>query len=381
MDKPPAPNRDRAASSTARDASTGRLVQLCAGYFLFYVITGVTVKYFQGPTDRGLPGMAGVEYLVYSTIGGTLICIVWVLVRGWYRIESNELVPFAGRRVPSELLYIIPSGVCTAIVIPTTTLMYSLPISVMVAMVIMRGSVIVIGRLVDAIQIRQGILNKRVYLEEDLGVVFAILAVSVHLILGSSNTSFDFARSPAAVVILSVYLVSYAIRIYIMNYYKNTRAPGVKFDNRGFMGIEQIAASIVLTLGGLLLFFAPGWFGIHASVLAEYRAAFLVPKAIWPLAVLSGTAFGIVAFFSVFIFMFKGRTATFAGLVNRLTSLIAGTAATLVFWATCGGKAPELQDWVSLGLIFVAVYFLTRSEKRRAAELAAAHVAPQGGAG
>ena len=45
---------------------------------------------------------------------------------------------------------------------------------------------------------------------------------------------------------------------------------------------------------------------------------------------LSGIPYGAVAFFSVFIFMFQGRTATFAGLVNRLTSLIAGTTATLL---------------------------------------------------
>lgn len=35
----------------------------------------------------------------------------------------------------------------------------TLPISVMVAMVIMRGSIIIISRLIDAIQIRQGILK------------------------------------------------------------------------------------------------------------------------------------------------------------------------------------------------------------------------------
>ena len=60
---------------------------------------------------------------------------------------------------PSELLYIVPSGICTAVVIPTTTLMYMLPISVMVAMVIMRASVIIISRVVDAIQIHQNILR------------------------------------------------------------------------------------------------------------------------------------------------------------------------------------------------------------------------------
>ena len=85
---------------------------------------------------------------------------------------------------------------------------------------------------------------------------------------------------------------------------------------------------------------------------------------------LSGIPYGIIAFFSVFIFMFKGRTATFAGLVNRLTSLLAGTTATLVMFFLFKAKFPSVQDWVSVGFILVAVWFLTRAEKLRIAELA-----------
>ncbi len=77
----------------------------------------------------------------------------------------------------------------------------------------------------------------------------------------------------------------------------------------------------------------------------------------------------MVAFFSVFIFMFKGRTATFTGLVNRLTSLVAGTTATLIGWLFLGSRFPSLQNWISLGFVLVAVAFLTRAEKKRAQEL------------
>src|SRR5207244_13102981 len=86
-------------------------------------------------------------------------------------------------------------------------------------------------------------------------------------------------------------------------------------------------------------------------------------------AFLAGLPYGLVAFFSVFIFMFKGRTATFAGLVNRLTSLLAGTTATLLLFFMFKMKFPSVQDWFSVMFIIVAVYFLTRAEKRRTAEL------------
>jgi hypothetical protein len=92
----------------------------------------------------------------------------------------------------------------------------------------------------------------------------------------------------------------------------------------------------------------------------------------WKTANAAGAVYGMVAFFSVFIFMFKGRTATFAGLVNRLTSLVAGTTATLLSFFIFGAKFPSPADWGSLALILVAVGFLSLAEKKRVSELAKA---------
>lgn len=347
------------------EGSTGRLIQLCIGYFVFYVITGVSVKYFLG---IGMPDM---QYLVYSTIGGNLIALLIVLSLKWYRLQSNKIINFLGINIPEEYLYIIPSGICTAIVIPTTTLMYSLPISVMVAMVIMRGSVIIISRLIDAIQIRQGILKKRVYMEENIAVVFALLAVAINLFFANGSGGFDFIYNTAAVVILTGYIIAYFIRIYIMNYYKNTRGKGIKQDNKGFFAVEQIAATITMIFIGVIFYNSQELFGWQSKQITEFIGAFHTPSSLWEYAIIAGTAFGAVAFFSVFIFMFKGRTATFAGLVNRLTSLIAGTASTLLVFYFFGGKFPSPEDWISLIFILISVAFITKAEKKRISELKA----------
>lgn len=357
--------------SKSAEGSTQRLVELCAGYFVFYVITGVLVKYFQGSSALGFPGLNDFEYLAYSTLGANATCITVVLVKRWYHLHSVATVPIFGRSIPQEYLYILPSGVCTAVVIPATTLMYSLPISVMVAMVMMRGSVIVISRLVDAIQIRQGILKKKVHREENIAVVFALLAVAVHMFWDTGDGGFDFLNSTAAVVILGSYIVAYFIRIYIMNYYKNTRPAGSSSQNEMFFGIEQIAASATMIFAVVFIVASPHWFGWNAPQLLKFQAAVLQPHPDWWKAALSSISFGMVAFFSVFIFMFHGRTATFAGLVNRLTSLIAGTTATLLVFVLFGGKLPSGADWVSLGFIFVAVGFLTIAERQRTNEIAA----------
>jgi len=351
------------------------------------------VKYFTGGIRE--PRMSEMAYLFNNTIGGNLLCLIVVIALGWLGIRGSRSIRLLGLTVPAETRYIIPSGICTAIIIPGTTLLYTLPISVMVAMVIMRASVIVISRLVDTVQMRQGLLKRHVLPEENWAVVFALLALATNLLLspvvdlldqrgvpvtktfglkpGALHGSFDFIHSPLAMSVLVAYIVAYAVRLYLMNYFKNTRQPGQSLDNRAFFAIEQVAATVAIAGMGLLAFFGPAWFGWSApQVLSFHEAAHHVDLA----GVASGIPFGLVAFFSVFLFMFQGRTATFAGVVNRLTSLLAGTTSTLLLAAFFHQKPPTLQDWTSFVFILVAVGFLARAEKRRVAELPAATIAP-----
>ncbi len=352
---------------TSSEASTKHLIQLCIGYFIMYVITGVTVKYF-----LKFEGMKDFEFLVYGTGTAILIPTLVAMLFRWYEFEPLRYISFLQIKIPVEYFFLIPSGICTAIVIPTTTLMYSLPISVMVAMVLMRASIIVISRIIDTIQIQQGFLKKQVYLEENWGVVFAMCAIGVNL-FGAGAKDFDFLKSPPAVIIFSAYIVAYAIRIYIMNYYKNITAKGKKLDNKAFFAIEQFASTTTLLAAAYLVFHSVEWFGWNLPQIHDFRAAFFHPHPKFMSAGFWGSFFGVAAFFSVFIFIFKGRTATFAGLVNRLTSLIAGTVATLLLWAFFGTKFPKQDEWISLVFILVSIYFTTRAEKKRTRELIVSH--------
>jgi hypothetical protein len=352
------------------EGSTGRLIQYCLGYFVTYIITGVAVKYFTSNTSMWLPHVREMEYLVYSTIGGNIICLAVIILWRWFKLKSRSYTSVGKLKVPVEVLYIIPSGICTAIVIPTTTLMYLLPISIMVAMVIMRGSIIIISRLVDAIQIKQGILKKKIYWEEEVAVLFAVIAICLDIFYGKIANNFEFIHSVPAMSILGSYIVAYSIRIYIMNYYRNTRGKSVPQDNKGFFAIEQIVSTTTMLIVGFILF----KLSTNLLPIVEFQEALTAPTKYWPKEVIAGLAYGAGAFFSVFLFMFKGRTATFSGLVNRLTSLVAGTVATLLFWLMFNGKAPSTKDWISLLFIFVAVGFLTKAEKKRAAELKKQHL-------
>ena len=50
-------------------------------------------------------------------------------------------------------------------------------------------------------------------------MVFALIAVGVKILVGSDGKQSPFSSLPV-IVIFSAYITSYAIRIYIMNYYK-----------------------------------------------------------------------------------------------------------------------------------------------------------------
>lgn len=337
------------------------LPALCAGYFGFYVITGIAVKYFEGPSSKGYPGLADGTFLVYSTAGGSALCILICIALGWFKLGSGRRTMIFGLSVPEEVRALIPSGLCAAVIIPATTLLYSLPISVMVAMVMMRGSIIIVSRLVDATLHWQGLRRGTVRWEENAAVVFALLALCIPLV-----ESPTLELNAAAMAIFGSYVSAYALRLYLMNRFKLQAAAdpaggGARGDNRFYFAGEQAVATVVMVAAALAV--AGGM--VHGPLGDAMRAAWQVPSVVWPQALAAGAAYGMVAFFSVFIFLQPGRSATFAGLVNRLTSLVAGTVATLCSHLWLGGKAPANADWASLAVIGVAVGFLALAERRK----------------
>jgi len=321
--------------------------------------------------------MPQLAYLVYSTIGGSVTCVAIAWALGWHRtfksVGSLRIGPF---NIPRELLWLIPSGICTAIVVPTTTLMYSFTgIDVMLAVVIMRGSLIVIGRIIDAIHLRLGISKKKVLWEENAAAVLAVIAVGVGIFVKTSKVSgevqffnfaggeLDFFVVPAAMITLCAYLGAYAIRLHLMNWSKST-GQAATTDPRSYLVIEQTVAFVTmgLVLLAIMLLVPEG----ASSQTDSMRQATneLADFNMWVyLAVLSGVPFGLSTFPSVFMFLFKGRGATFTVLANRLTSLVGGTVATLLL-IPLGKGWPKAEEWTTLFLVTAASFMLWLANER-----------------
>ena len=136
----------------SRETSDFRIWGLAFGYFAFYVpYSGLTKALSQG----SLPGMAGRPVTGYTILPATVVGTAGLLLalitaaRGWRHIRRWP-VPGLGLSLPSVRWATLLSGVATAVIIATTTLNYTFAgISILLALLLMRGGVLIIAPFVD----------------------------------------------------------------------------------------------------------------------------------------------------------------------------------------------------------------------------------------
>lgn len=341
------------------EGSTAQLLNFSWWYYFLYILTGVFATYFRDKRP-GFPAMPGLEFNYNSSVGGVLCACIVTFLTGWaITFKSRGTMKLGPFSLPREYVWLIPSGIFTGIIIPTTTFMYTIHgLNVMVAMTLMRASVIVVGRAVDEIQLRQGIRKKKVLWEENVAAFFGFATVFVVIFMAPPG-GFQFLRHPEAMVNMAFYVGSYFGRIYIMNHYKLTVGPP---NAKGFFAVEQAFAAMTLIVLVGFFVFSPtllGWQDKRILVVA--RAASDPSLG----AIIAGVPFGALAYFSVALLMFKGVSATFATVTNRSVSLLAGTTATLVFWFFWVGPFPQTHEWLSLVLVGIAIGFLAKADRRR----------------
>src|SRR6478672_10167242 len=110
------------------------------GYFIAYTPYAGLVK---AMSAGRLPGISGVDGLVIlpSAIAGTVVMLpIFVLLLGWWRHA----------RIPSAS--VVLSGFGTSLIIATTTLAYTFRgVSILFALLLLRGGVLMIAPVVDLV--------------------------------------------------------------------------------------------------------------------------------------------------------------------------------------------------------------------------------------
>jgi len=253
---------------------------------------------------------------------------------GWWKHASHSVV--FGVSVPRPRLGTLASGLASGAVIGTTTLAYTFSgVSIVFMMLLMRGGVLVLAPLVDAVSGRRARWFSWVALLLSLGSLFAAFS-------GSAG----FALTAVAAVDVAIYLASYFVRLRVMSHSAKSDDPDARL--RFFVEEQMVAVpAIVLALAVAALAGDHGLPGeIRAGFLALPRTAALLPTLV--VGVLSqgtGVFGGLI--------LLDRRENTFCVPVNRASSVLAGIVASVVL--TLWLSQPRLPTAEIVGAVLIVV--------------------------
>lgn len=300
------------------------------GYFAFYAPYSALIKLVTEGRLPGIPaGMTGSQLLPATIIGTVLVMLLFLTITGWWHYAQ----------VPSAAL--IAAGIGTGIIVATTTIAYTFHgVSIVFALLLMRGGVLILAPLVDMI------MRRTVRWFCWAALVLSVLAL---IVAGLDVTHYELPF--AAAVNLAAYLAGYAVRLPTM-----TRL--AKIDDRGttlrFFVTEAIVAMVALTAFPSVMALING-----QDVFAPWRATMILWRtpALVP-AILIGALYAALYVFGTLIYLDR-RENTFCIPLNRGASLLAGVAAAFGISAAYHVQGLSVMQLVAAALMAAALVLLS----------------------
>ncbi len=311
------------------------------GYFACYVPYSFMTKVMSKgllPSLEGT-GLAGFSILPVTALATTLAMIVTISILGWWRYASHSTL--FGISFPHPTKWTFLSGVCTALIIGTTTLAYTFEgLSIVFAMVLMRGGVLIIGPIVDKIT------KRKVRWFAYAGMSFALFALLISLFDTSGY------RVPLlAGIVIATYLASYFIRFQFMS--RLAKSESADANKRYFVEEQMTATPMFVLMLVILAIFNTG--EITETVRLGFTYHWNQPY-LWALIAIGVLSQG-TGVFGTLVFLDKNEN-TYCIPVNRSSSIIAGVLASYLL-TLLGVPAPATSRLISAGLIVFAILFLT----------------------
>lgn len=293
---------------------TDRIVWFFAfGYFACYAFYSALIKEV---THGAAPG-TGMALLPAVTLGTLITLPLLVVTLGWWptkpRFDSDTII----------------AGAATGVIIVTTTLAYTFDgVSIVLALLLLRGGVLMIAPIVDSIS------GRRVR-----WFCWAALAASMTGVALALLTAADMRMTFAGALNTCAYLAAYALRLPRMT--KCAKVDDTATTRGWFLG-EMTVALIVQLLLPLLAALTPAGARIRDGL-----------TSLPPAGLLIGVLYGLLYFFGTSVYLDR-RENTFCIPLNRGASLLAGIAATIAIAGTI--PASELAG---ASLVIAALLFLS----------------------
>lgn len=308
------------------------------GYFLAYVPYSALTKAVSSGRAGGTP-LSGLAMLPTAVSSSLLAMLVFLTAMGWWR--------FAGRRrmggfdLPCPDLRTTISGLATATVVITTTLAYTFEgISIVLAMVLMRGGVLVLAPITDA-------LTRRPVRVES----WVALALSFTALLVTFSEKGGAVLSLPAVLDISAYLAAYFVRLRLMS--GSAKSTDVACNRKFFVEEQMVATPAALLV--LVLVALAGPANLSAPLISGFTDVWT-----WPLlAVLIGVGIcsqGTGVFGG--LILLEPRENSYCVPVNRASSVLAGVLASSIVAVAFDIAAPSAHEMAGAGLILLAVLAL-----------------------
>lgn len=325
------------------------------GYFACYAPYSALTK---GLTKGLFPSMerpfTGFELLPASVMMSVVGMFTFLTVMRWWRFATRGRI--FGIEVPRPTPFTFMSGLCTAGIIGTTTLAYTFDgVSIVFVMLLMRGGVLIIAPIVDALA------KRKTRWFSWMGLALSLSALVVAF---SEEGGYDITL--VCGMDIALYLTSYFIRFRFMSRFAKSEDEDT---NKRYFVEEQMIASPALLV--LLAIFAvidagPLMHDVHEGFTTFWS------RPIWPEALLVGLLSQGTGIFGSLVYLDK-RENTYCVPVNRSSSILAGVLASYSLTFLLGQPPPSTHQLVGAGLIICAILFLSippALEKRRAAQLA-----------
>jgi len=306
-----------------------RIVWLYAlGLVVFYTPYAGLTKAVTAGLVPGIPrGLVGLEILPAAILGTVVMIPLIITLLGWWKYFA-----FPTREIAL-------SGLGLALIIGSTTVAYTFSgISIVLALLLMRGGLLIMGPITDAAFGRR----VRWFSWAALGVSFAALLVSL---LAAKDHSLPL----LAALNLGAYLLGYALRTPLMTKLAKVHDPEV---TRRYY-VQEVLVTIVLlpAIPAAMAFFNSGLRRGFATFWTAHPAA-VVP------VVLIGVFYGCHNIFGTLIYL-DGRENTFCIPLFCGASFLAGYSAVFLLSIFFAFPTPPMSQLVSSAMIISALVLLS----------------------
>ncbi len=315
------------------------------GYFAAYTPYSALTKHL---TDGGIQGF---ELLPITAIASLCGMFAFLTAMRWWKFAGKRTI--FGVSVPFPRKWTFLSGLCTATIIPTTTLAYTFSgISIVFMMLLMRGGVLIIAPIVDTVTGRRVRWFSWIALLLSLGALVAAF-------VGRYDPAIGFAITVVAAIDVIVYLIAYFFRLRFMSKLAKSEDEN---DRKSYFVEEQMTATPMLVL--VLVLFAV----IGTSVLGQDSVAGLTAAGFtnfftygWPIVVLALLVGVLSQFTGIFgsLVLLDKRENTYCVPVNRASSILSGLFASYGLMIFVGADAPAGSELTGAMMILAAIIFLS----------------------